>query len=237
MVFSKNAEVQAAQEKFDNLTSQIAKQTKRLLAEQEERLVAVKVKIEIDIADCKAVLNGVKSAITDHQVREKALQLSIHELEGDEKVLQEQIKSERTTLADLQAEAEQTATLIKTFEIKEHAIEVAISKKTADLDKLNADIQSREAMVDELQHKLDGVEVDYAKKIADKEAIVAELDAKVIENTQAMKKFEQEEAFTRQEFASWQKRLEQRDQNIRIRELKVEQGEGKLVHNANLLNL
>lgn len=81
------------------------------------------------------------------------------------------------------------------------------------------------------------LEEEYATKSADKEAAQAIIDGKLLTSQQEWEQHQQEDTVVRNSLAEWQKRLEERDKNLRIRERKVEQGEGKLIQNSGLLNL
>lgn len=80
-------------------------------------------------------------------------------------------------------------------------------------------------------------EAKYTVLITKKEAVVKNLDTKTLDMLHKIKESEVAESATREDLSRWQRVLEERDRNLRIRENKVEMGEDKLVQNSNLLNL
>lgn len=116
-------------------------------------------------------------------------------------------------------------------------VEQSISKLTEEENRLLSSISDKEAVLYALEQQ----------EISDRDAFVAaealrsqklkELDAKLLVVVDEINQNADEFNNTRDSLATWQKTLEERDKNLRVRELKVEQGEGKLIQNANLLNL
>lgn len=85
---------------------------------------------------------------------------------------------------------------------------------------------AREATVADLQHQVDVLE---AKR--------TQLDNVVLDKRQEYNQFNAAMETERSDLAKRQLALDDRDKNLRIREIKVEQGEAKIQTNASLLNL
>lgn len=102
---------------------------------------------------------------------------------------------------------------------------------------LESRLETLQATKDSLAHKIATLDADYNQRVAEKGKIVEILDAKILDLSQQAENFAIQENAVRRDLATTQKMLEERDKNLRVRELKVEQGEGKLVANANLMNL
>lgn len=73
--------------------------------------------------------------------------------------------------------------------------------------------------------------------LADKKRQVKLLEAQALELAQIIELRSQEESKTRETLAIWKKTLDKKDENLRIREQKVQMSESKIIQNSNLLNL
>ncbi len=112
-------------------------------------------------------------------------------------------------------------------------IGVMDDKKTV----LKQEIEALNIQKSDISSKILGIDNEYRDKIAEKEQLLKQLDAKLLDVTTSIRQFKEEEATARTQLATWRKTLEEKDQNLRLREQKVEQGENKLINNSNLLNL
>lgn len=237
LAFSKNAEAQAAQRKFDSLTEQIAKQTERLLAEQVKDLAKVGNIIEQQIAEQREVWDDLETNVAQ-------LQLTKTELTADIDVAKSELAGVKASVVasevanDIQRQVANDIVIgMTTLKTQQSTIELAISKKVTESDQLRSDIQVLQDAFKDWQQRVDSVEGDYADKIASKEESIKQLDAKLLERTTDIEQNGQNLANERELLANRMKQLDDRDRNLRIREQKVEIGENKLVQNSNLLNL
>lgn len=120
---------------------------------------------------------------------------------------------------------------------EKRSLELTISEMTEQQQVLRLSIASLQDIFKDWQKRADGAEAEYADKTASKEKIIQTLDTKILAVTQALEERQLAETSTRDELAKMQRTLDERDRNLRIRETKVEQGESKLIQNANLMNL
>ena len=236
-LFSKNAEVQAAQSKLDNLHVAIDKETKRLLAEQEQQIAIARKSLEESIGQQKYVLTEVVQTVADMQREKRSLEDDLQKAHNALTTCQDEcatIQKRKTELEDALTADKVTISALMNDKLQ---LELAISR-------LEETKSAEEVAVDELKTTKQGLEqriitleADYDAKSAEKESQQALLDAKLLTSRQELEQHQQEDAIVRDSLATWKKQLETRDQNLRIREHKVEEGEAKLINNSNLLNL
>ena len=137
--------------------------------------------------------------------------------------LEDALTADKVTISALMDDKLQLELAISRLEETKSAEEVAV-------DELKTTKQG-------LEQRIITLEADYDAKSAEKESQQALLDAKLLTSRQELEQHQQEDAIVRDSLATWKKQLETRDQNLRIREHKVEEGEAKLINNSNLLNL
>lgn len=94
-----------------------------------------------------------------------------------------------------------------------------------------------EALKMRLIEDVQSLEVEHDEKVQDKEKSIALIDAKILESSQQLDLVQDKERLIRGDLATWQRTLEEKDKNLRIRERKVDEGENKIVNNASLMNL
>lgn len=112
-----------------------------------------------------------------------------------------------------------------------------IVEDEATLAQIKAEIEALEAeklqyLADYEQQKTD-MDADQVKK----ETAIRDLEATLVRLSLEIEERELRESLTRNDLAKWERTLQERDQNLRIRETKVGQSEDKLVRNSKLLNL
>lgn len=153
----------------------------------------------------------------------KVLQRTHATLEEQNLVLSSEIEVRRETVGELKRTEEALTGQIAELQIQdEQACDqlVAVRKEVADLDsRLSAlSLQYDQNMakfvreIDLLELKKDALELDIIENRANDEAV-------------------------RENLAKWQKTLDEKDDNLRIREAKVNQQEKAIARNYNLLNL
>lgn len=193
------------------------------------------------------------------------LQVAIREYKAELQRLREAIKVAKNQKATLEEEINSATEKLKaTLSAEEHAqdavvdaqklLDKATQKYTALLDEstaLKTEISNLLQKQSDLLQTIETTQTEFEAAVARNQASEAvfkkeqstrerklqTLAAKILEKAQLLEKQEQEDMITRQSLATWQRTLEEKDKNLRIRESKVEQGEGKLIQNSNLLNL
>lgn len=113
-----------------------------------------------------------------------------------------------------------------------------LSQMQKQAETLETHIQHHKNELSADQKKLESLnKAIFETKKHQKEHDLALLDAKTLDLAQNIEQREEEVNQIRDKFANWQKELEKRDSNLRIREAKVKMGEDKLLTNSDLLNL
>lgn len=116
-------------------------------------------------------------------------------------------------------------------------VELQVSTLNADKMALEGNIKQLIARRNVLERDITELDNIYAGKEAEKQLQLDKLDKKVLRATQELDKAQGDQDITRDRLATWERSLETRDKNIRIREAKVSQGENRLLQNSELLNL
>jgi chromosome segregation ATPase len=195
--------------------------------------------------------NEIELSIKERKDELFKLQEAIVELKDEKQEVLKYLAGSKVDLAD-------TITSIKRTKSEQKLIEKAIDEakalvETLATDKTELERQNsvlaeqktaKEAEISRLTEteanllvRVGELDDEYAGKIAEKEQSLELLNAKVLDQANNLDKMHQEEQIIRNDLAAWQKRLEAKDQNLRIREAKVEGGEEKLIQNSNLLSL
>lgn len=102
---------------------------------------------------------------------------------------------------------------------------------------LETEIEEIERKKKQAQRDFKKFDADYEDKRAEKEKKLQILDAKILERSVQIDQDKKSEDTIRSQFARERKALDDRDKNLRLREMKVEMGENKLIQNSDLLNL
>jgi chromosome segregation ATPase len=233
----KNAEVQAAQEKLNKLQASFDADTARLTAVQAEKL--------------RTIHQDIENTIQRRHTVCEALQQSINEATAELDTLETEIEAMKTTITAVRADLRTTKAALKATEQQlaevQGAVAIAINEKsrlelevsaleTAKLQ-LIEDSASLDGQITGRKGELDTIEAEYAAKVADKEAAITLLDAKLLDRGNDIERLNHQEETLRQDLVAWQRRLEEQDKNLRIREAKVNIGEDKIVQNSQLMNL
>lgn len=117
------------------------------------------------------------------------------------------------------------------------SLEQTVARLNTEENRLLQVISDKEAELYHLEQRT--VEATTAFDIAktDREESLRQLDAKLLVVTTGIDQKLADEQLTRKSLAEWQTKLESQDQNLRIREMKVSEGETKIVRNSALLDL
>lgn len=236
-VASRSNEVLAAQRKLDDLKVRFDKQTELLLAEQEKNLQATIAPLQAKVTSLQIDVSTQLEAIatnnqqldsqnSDLQILDKAIIDKLSEtkkLETDTDVLRVEYSQLERNNAVLGEQEKALSSDINTLQGNKSVLLEELAVLQAAKDTLNGKIAAKEA--------------EFDTKIATKERQLAQLEAKLLSVAQEIEKSRQDEEIVRNELATWQRKLEGQDRNLRIREQKVEMGESKLISNANLMNL
>lgn len=233
----RTSELQAVQKKLSNLQSKFDSETTRLVAEQETELKEA-------IAPFQAELQRLKEDIDKQQHLIAANIPKIQAQKDEMRTLAESISVRRNDLAaansqlrGLMERSDQASGEVKAAGVQLQSIRQDTAAATEEKQGLEIDIDAFCATKDALSSQIATLYADYKQQVASKGKTVAILEAKILDLSQKAEAFGSQEETTRQNLADWQRILEERDRNLRVREMKVEEGEGKLIANANLMNL
>jgi chromosome segregation ATPase len=233
----RNAELLVVQEKINQLQTKFDVETTRLLADQTEILLKVREPIEKEIQASKDELVVLRQDIALLVQERDLLDKYINVNQVDLHKSRETVTALNNTAQEVKSEVDRTNQIIVNLNADKTATELRISELSSEENRLKTSIATCQDTFVEWQQRIDNAEADYTARTADKEATVKLLDAKILKVTQELEERQRIEASTRDELAKMQRTLSERDQNLRIREAKVEQGETKLVQNANLMSL
>lgn len=208
-----------------------------MLAEQAKTLSDAKMLLDSDIKKLETSKNTLVAEIVDLTSQRDALKADITEVERSVKSTNKAIIDNHSILNTLKADISDGTAVLKVQNDEKATLEQYISMLMDEKAGLEQSLTGLKAAIGEHQAKLDSIDAEYAQKTANKEASLKVLDAKLLSVSQRLERIAADEAVTRNEFATRQRTLDERDANLRIREAKVELGEAKLVNNANLMNL
>lgn len=164
-------------------------------------------------------------------------QTDIEKLDESVKYNLDLIKSAEDKLTTLQSEANYLERNKSTLEEQETAILAHISQLESSRIELTDEIEALKLSESNLVDRVSNLETQYEAVLADKKHSVEVLDARALQLSQAMELRVTEDTKTRESLAIWKKTLDKKDENLRIREHKIQMGESKIIQNSNLLNL
>lgn len=126
---------------------------------------------------------------------------------------------------------------ITTYKNEKEALIQEISSKVIEKDDLNFKIVNLKAIISDIEEDKTKLSTDYEADKTTKESELAKMELKLDDLKHlAIEQTDQIE-IERKEFALWQRSLEERDKNLRIRERKLTQGEEAVLRNSDFLNL
>lgn len=162
-----------------------------------------------------------------------------------------QITNKKEISATVQASIEAAHLEIASLEITQQSLQADVATQQASKQQLELDISilsdkltaltdsvvSLEAKEATHTQRMAELEEEYTAKLAEKEKSLALLDAKLLDRANQLQQNSDQFTIEKDRLATWQKQLDVRDKNLRVREINVETGESKLIQNSNLLNL
>lgn len=236
-MFSLNAEAQAAQKLLDGIRDKIEKETVWLLSSQKDRLDALYTLFVAEKKQQEDTIDYLKLEVGKLKTSKQTLSSTIDEMDATTRIAKSELLSinEKITVVDDHAKAQEQRVLAFTGQQKE--LEQSISLLDTRKNDLLGEVEELEGQLAEKKQSV-AIQIDVLDaSIEEKQRTMTVLDTKLVEIKQEMELQQAKDSLTRSSLADWQKTLEERDRNLRIRELKVEQGEGRLTQNADLLNL
>lgn len=233
----RKSEVQAVQQKLNQLNDDIDKKTTILLAEQQEQLKLDKSNAHREIATLKAEIEELetfKTTLTEENLILKndynALIIELGQANASIKNVHNSISDAKDTLLTIRSKVRDHTSVNADVVNQITENNTILTTTRLAIDDLNS--QKQQILTD-----ISNLETKYSDIATEKELYISQLDAKISDLVVNLDNRQREEMITRNDIAIMQKSLDEQDKNLRIREEKVSQGEDRLVNNANLLNL
>lgn len=218
---SKDFEIiqQLAKEKLDDEL----KQAKRELADIKKSVKDTQLQANANVAQYNADILPLESQISDLNLQKDVLVETNTRLVDENRDLASEITVREGRIVALKADEQDTAMRLAELTIRKQDIMDLLSlterdllEKTAKSEQLATDYEAENALLTSRLSILQGKLNDTAQQIIEHKAD----DDRVRDN-----------------LSVWQKKLDARDELIRVREQKVAQQEGAILRNSNLLNL
>lgn len=233
----RKSELQAVQRKLTDLQTEFDRKTLRLLEEQSETLDKSKRILIDEQADIRDQIERQKRVIERNTSQILGFEIAVVELNEVIAGIHSEMNSAEAKLNDTKALNDE---LIKQNSQLGLARDLVLSEISS-LDTARSIAQTAtmesEALKMRLIEDVQSLEVEHDEKVQDKEKSIALIDAKILESSQQLDLVQDKERLIRGDLATWQRTLEEKDKNLRIRERKVDEGENKIVNNASLMNL
>lgn len=191
-----------------------------------KELDVLKVKIQ---SQEKAITDNASEIILQEEALEGLLSLA--------KEANNKLSVAETSLTEVNERTEHSLSENKRQSDVKELLQADISELETYNNILHSETTEAEALKMKLIEDIQGLETEYTEKKEQNDKNIEFLDAQILEKSQNIETIQEKEYLIRTDLAKWQKRLEDQDKNLRIRELKVQEGETKIVQNANLLNL
>lgn len=233
----KNAAAQAAQKKLDDLNDQYDKQTAVLLKEQAAVLAEARLVVEAELAEKKPQLDALKAEITELKQQHTSLDDELKPKEERLAAMNRNIMLARQNFITIEQDFLNLNEDISALVAKKTELETANSSLTDIKTELQAEISTLETTKDAKQTALEDLIARYEAIDEEKQESLLLVNSKLLKDTQKLQEVQEKETTIRSELSVWQRQLEERDRNLRVREIKVSTGEDKLIQNSNLLNL
>lgn len=236
-MFSKNAEVRVAQSKLDSLQAEFEQKTAQLLADQEATLEADAKTVQAAIAQQQKVLTATKESVNEAELELSAVRTGVESAQYDLKAVLQDIEIAQDNLVETRKQQKQSEELIDEAKQKLSTAELTVSRLSTEENRLLDSIHNREGQLASLEQQLVKATTAFDNAKTDREKNLRQLDATLLRITQEIEQKAADEESTRKKLAEWSQELEAKDQNLRIREIKVEAEETKMLNNSSLLNL
>jgi len=233
---------------IQSLKTQLASLRNSIDQECEELRANNLAQIESELSAYKTDLDKVKAEYLSEKSKRDMLAVSSAE----------KIKAQEQELSNLQAKKWEIEGELSTLDIKKSEtydaiieLQSKVSELTATRDKLASDNDEYgqqsillKGEIDSLILRKSTLERDHNETREKYDAIITELESKLsrltsMSNEMSKKIIEEQDSNRKvsENLADWQRKLDEQDRNLRIREQKANQSEQTIIRNHNLLNL
>lgn len=208
-------------------------------------------KREKRLAEIDGEVEQRQTVLDDLDAKVEARKKTLKQLSDDTEASQNALIQARQGIVEIQhEEAELRKSIISAREmldIAEGALAPLQQQKTQllkDMDtaqtetgELQGEVTRLSGLKESLSSEVGKIKITLDEKTKEYDKTIAEYEARIKSLAERMAKIYDEEKIIRADLASQQAMLDEKDKNLRIREAKVQEGEGTLLRNANLLNL
>lgn len=206
-------------------------------AEVHETLEKATVPLQANLDALKKEIDEQSSILEKNTSKIVGNQAAIEELKEVQNILHDEINAAEIKLSETAQKNERLAKENNQIVLQIDSLNSDAAALSQTNNVLQQDIAQSEALKMRLDEDIQTLESDYEQEKATKEVSISKLDVKLLDKSQELDLIQDKERLIRTDLASWQRSLEEKDKNLRLREVKVEEGENKIVTNANLLNL
>lgn len=193
--------------------------------------------LQVELAKGRHELSELQVRLKDAKKEHTIIVEKVAELQLQHTELADSLTKSRKSIVDDQEQLRIIKKEISELENVKSDLKKTNSLLFSEELRLEDTIKEKKTVITELRQQIAMVTTELAEQETDKEKKLGLLNAKLLAVTTQIKQHIEEDMMIRRSLANWQKQLEERDQNLRMREAKVEQGEDKIVRNANLMNL
>lgn len=233
----RSSEARAAQLKFDAQQKRFKTETERLIEEQQGDIKVALVPLQTEKADLEKSIDRLQVDFDERTAIYVSQETDIKRLDMAISNNIAKIKDGEQTLAVIQAEIAQQQRENGTLTAQKLQLQTDIAELTRGQSVIEEELPLLIAQKAHLEEDIADKQVESEKITIDRQLKVQALEAQSLKLAQDMEMRIKEDVQTREDLAKRQKMLDERDRNLRIRESKVEMGEGKIIQNANLMNL
>lgn len=207
------------------------------MVEQSEKLDAGRLSIEKEIQERFRLSKCLQDDVAELTVKREDVKTELATILESLEVSRTEVATTQKISRELETECEKLRKILFSLNTDKIAIEKVVCELDAEEGALKISIAGLQGVFKDWQQRAHEAETAYASKINGKEAKIKLLDAKTLKITQDLEERQRVELSTRDDIAKMRREINERDKNLRIREAKVEQGEDKIINNANLMNL
>lgn len=212
-------------------------ETNKLLAERYIKLEEAESKLQFVIKTIKTEENLLSAEKKEHEKLISDRENEINELSAEKDALQHINKDLLDKNDTILASIDQYTQKISVLEHRKQDMESEVTLISDRKIQITSELGDLESQIEQKRKKMNNDTTRYDDFIQSKEKQLDILNAKLLDSAQKVDLNQKYEETTRRQLATWQKALDERDVNLRIRESKIEMGEDKLIQNSNLMNL
>lgn len=208
-----------------------------MLAEQQDRLTRETSALNKDIASLTAKRDALVEEIAEAQSILTLAQNDLKKTVKRQENAENAVATAKQELKNVYKQQEAAESAVARAENELLSIEQRVSAKLEDDQSLTRQVETKKSELSKAKTALKVFTVKSKDKIDELEKAIKSAELRLAVVLQEIDEQVRLDATTRKELANRQIELDKREENLRLREQKVEQGEDKLIRHSNLLNL